>query len=108
MFHVARAGDLACIDATGDVEAWVSSQLEFMRTDAAREFERPMRDGRVLLVRTRPAGEGGYVAISTDVTALKRAEKRLIDAVESMSDAFVLWNEEDRLVLCNTAYAAMF
>jgi signal transduction histidine kinase len=89
-------------------EAWIARQRQALKGGKAAEYERRLADGRTLLVRAQPTAEGGHVAITTDVTALKRAEKRLIDAVESMSDAFVLWDADDRLALCNSAYAKMF
>ena len=95
------------IDAP-DREAWIRENLHKTRLAHGSEFERQLADGRTLLIRRQATPEGGHVSIFTDVTALKRAEKRLIDAVESMSDAFVLWDADDRLVLTNSAYAKMF
>jgi len=92
----------------GDTEAWIARQRNALNGGKAAEYERRLADGRTLLVRAQPTAEGGHVAITTDVTALKRAQKRLVDAVESMSDAFVLWDADDRLVLINSAYARMF
>ena len=51
------------------------------------------------------------VGIVIDITAQKladrlnqEAELRLKDAIENISEAFVLWDAENRLVLCNTKY----
>ncbi len=103
-----RANALIGMDAEADPERWVRAELDRWREGRIDEYERALADGRTLLVRTQPTAEAGRVAITTDVTALKRAQKRFIDAVESMSDAFVLWDAEDRLVLCNSAYVKMF
>lgn len=53
----------------------------------------------------------GYRGVAEDesVTVLARqraesAEERLIDAIESISGGFALFDREDRLVLCNKAY----
>jgi PAS domain S-box-containing protein len=53
----------------------------------------------------------GYRGTGTDVTAEHEAEararlaqERLRDAVEFMPDGFVLYDAEDRLVLCNSSY----
>ncbi|WP_165585306.1 ATP-binding protein [Roseococcus sp. SYP-B2431] len=35
------------------------------------------------------------------------ASRRLVDAVESLPDGFVLWDAEDRLVVCNSRYRAL-
>lgn len=46
-----------------------------------------------------------------DITALKRAEdarkrseQRLVEAIESISEGFVLYDARDRLILCNSRY----
>jgi two-component system cell cycle sensor histidine kinase PleC len=51
------------------------------------------------------------VGIAIDVTAQKiadrlnqEAELRLKDAIENISEAFVLWDSDNRLVLCNSKY----
>lgn len=35
------------------------------------------------------------------------ASRRLVEAVESLPDGFVLWDAEDRLVVCNTRYRSL-
>ena len=67
----------------------------------------PFGDGR--------GGTMGFFAISNDVTATRRADavaeqshRRLVDAIESLSDAFALFDAEDRLVLCNGRYREMY
>ncbi|HWB48639.1 MAG TPA: ATP-binding protein [Stellaceae bacterium] len=58
--------------------------------------------------RTR---DGGIVGIRTDITERKRAEEdlkaarqQLIDAIESISESFVLFDKDDRYVLTNSKY----
>ena len=53
----------------------------------------------------------GYRGIGRDLTLLVRAEKhaaiaqsRLMDAIESIRECFMLLDPEDRLVLCNSRY----
>ena len=57
----------------------------------------------------------GYRGTSTDITdqrvaeeALVESEARLSDAIESISEAFVLFDSEERLVACNGHYREMF
>ncbi len=38
----------------------------------------------------------------------RRMHERLIDAIESISDGFVLYDADDRLVLCNSKYRDLF
>ena len=63
-------------------------------------------------------GDGGGVAIhgvALDVTEERHAqtraqaaETRLRDAIESVSEAFVLWDRRGRLLMCNNAYRDIF
>jgi PAS domain S-box-containing protein len=53
----------------------------------------------------------GYRGTGVDVSDLhlaeqarKRSEQRLVDAIESISEGFALYDADDRLVLCNSRY----
>jgi len=62
--------------------------------------------------------QGGFariIGVALDVTEerlaqarAQAAESRLRDAIESVSEAFVLWDRHDRLVLCNQNYCGFF
>ncbi|MBD8553148.1 PAS domain-containing protein [Rhizobium sp. CFBP 8762] len=65
---------------------------------------------RAQLIRTA-SGRVHLIGIAMDVTEQHRlaqryaeADQRLADAIESTSEAFVLWDKNDRLVMCNTHY----
>jgi two-component system cell cycle sensor histidine kinase PleC len=78
-------------------------------------------DGRWLWLRARcelarQDGEAGLhlIGIAVDVTEQKSlvektvaADLRLRDAIETIPEAFVLWDAEDRLVLCNSNFQAL-
>ena len=60
-------------------------------------------------------GNVKLVGIAMDVTNERQAEaarvqddKRLREAVESLSEAFVIWDRHDRLVLCNEKYRTLY
>ena len=64
------------------------------------------------------APEGGYariIGVALDVTEerlaqarAQAAETRLRDAIESVSEAFVLWDRQGRLLMCNKNYRSFF
>jgi two-component system, cell cycle sensor histidine kinase PleC len=64
------------------------------------------------------APEGGFariIGVALDVTEerlaqarAQSAESRLKDAIESVSEAFVLWDRQGRLVLCNRNFRSFF
>ncbi len=65
-----------------------------------------------------PTESGGFrriIGVAFDVTEerlaqsrAEAAEVRLRDAIESVSEAFVLWDRGGRLLMCNRAYATVF
>ena len=57
----------------------------------------------------------GFVAMATDVTHVKRAEREmqkaealLRGAIDAVNEAFVLFDADDRLVFCNDKYREMY
>jgi two-component system cell cycle sensor histidine kinase PleC len=97
--------------------------------DLRREIERHLRDGKMHFdqtVRLRHV-DGHYVSLKLrghigrepdtgelsltavantdqDVPGSPDANARLRDAVETISEAFVLWDAQNRLVMCNSKY----
>jgi two-component system cell cycle sensor histidine kinase PleC len=75
-------------------------------------------DGEILWVRLRgevvrrpETGQRHLIGIVTDITEQKAqaaadvlADVRLRDAIETISEAFVLWDADNRLVVCNSKY----
>ncbi len=82
------------------------------------EFRMRAADGRWVwlhkraeLVEDEATGRLCLVGIAFDVTDRKReveasatADQRLREAIEAISEAFVLWDSNNRLVLCNSKY----
>ena len=82
------------------------------------EFRMRAADGRWVWLRKRAeivedeeSGSSSLVGIAFDVSDRKReaeasatADQRLREAIEAISEAFVLWDSDDRLVLCNSKY----
>jgi two-component system, cell cycle sensor histidine kinase PleC len=85
-------------------------------------FRVPQDGGRSTWVDARGQGygsaSGGYshiTGVALDVTEervaqarAQAAENRLRDAIESVSEAFVLWDRSGRLLLCNRNYREFF
>jgi two-component system cell cycle sensor histidine kinase PleC len=67
---------------------------------------------RVRCELSQGAGDGAHlIGIAVDITEQKslaektvEADLRLRDAIETIPEAFVLWDAEDRLVLCNSHF----
>ncbi|SCW80050.1 two-component system, cell cycle sensor histidine kinase PleC [Ancylobacter rudongensis] len=87
-----------------------------------RVFRMKHADGHWVWLRARaevvpqPNGEPPHlVGIAVDVTEERRlaertatADMRLRDAIESISESFVLWDASNRLVLCNSRFQSLY
>lgn len=83
-----------------------------------RAFRLRRTDGSWLWFRVRAevvdrpeTGSRHLIGIAADITEHRRlventltADLRLRDAIETISEAFVLWDSENRLVMCNSKY----
>ena len=90
-----------------DVETEVREQVARFGDRYIGEAVKP--DGTSLEIVRNPVPGGGCINMYTDVTERKKAEAlveqsraRLADAIESISDGFALWDQDDRLVMYNT------
>jgi two-component system sensor histidine kinase/response regulator len=60
-------------------------------------------------VRDPQSGEPvEFVSTVRNISRRREAEVRLRDAVESISDGFVLWDEDWRFVMCNSRFRALY
>ncbi len=107
-------------EAIGREEEWARDRL------AAHRSQSPLRqtlaDGTVLQIMDRRTADGGRVGLRVEVTDLHRAREaaraaeadatraraQLVAAVEALQDGFVLFDSEDRLVMCNSRYREMY
>jgi len=53
-------------------------------------------------------GQRGIVYWLTDITQVKEAEMIARDAIESISEGFVFFDSDDRMVICNEQYKKLF
>ncbi|MBI3706475.1 MAG: PAS-domain containing protein [Proteobacteria bacterium] len=102
--------------AYGDMteEEAVASRLQVFRRHEDYVRQRSLPDGRTIKIRGTALRKGGFVIFCGDVTQRLAAEKRavathrrLLDAIECSSEGFALFDNEDRLVLCNARYREM-
>jgi len=111
----ARAGRFPA--GVGREEEYVRDRLAEIRRTTGEVFEVERADGVWLAARDQRTREGGIVSLRVDITRVKLAEAalreseaklaaahaRLGDAVESLASPFMLWDAEERLILCNRA-----
>ena len=101
-----------------NIEGMIEELLRGERSVFNPEFRMRHEDGHWVWLRARAALAPGdspnaphLIGIVFDITAQKQSDKmnldaelRLKDAIENISEAFVLWDTENRLVLCNSKY----
>jgi PAS domain S-box-containing protein len=98
------------VSATKKDAKWIEKRLRSMNNETV---EVELQDGRWLLLSCHPTSEGGQVVASADITDQKRREaefrharETLEDAIEALSEGFVLYDADDKFVLCNSQYKA--
>ena len=96
-------------------ERAVARLREFGRSPHEIQFERKRPNGGAIEVRAAPMPGGGIIITSTDVTERRRAqaeqsrsEQLLRDAMDAIDEAFVLFDNEDRIVFCNEKYRSTY
>ncbi len=101
---------------------WIAEAIRERNLDKQTQSTFRFGDGRWMMRRTLRTDDGGLMAITTDISALKRhearlekskvaaeaAERRLQSAINALHDGFVLWDKDDRLVVCNDAFRRQF
>jgi signal transduction histidine kinase len=98
----------------GSGESFLKQRLDY-RSRLKGDQEIRLPDGRLITTRERRLARGGFVSIQADITELKETQERLrkseqllLDAIESLDEGFVFFDEEDRLVVANSTYKRMY
>lgn len=98
------AGSAAAIETTGKRLETTGRRLD------GKNYPVEMSLSEVII-----EGSSSYTVILRDLSEQKaaaakveQAETRLVDAIESLPDGFVLYDADDRLVLCNSKYREFY
>ncbi|WP_375257004.1 PAS-domain containing protein [Citreimonas sp.] len=84
--------------------AWRARMIDRWNADPIPDVTLRLWDGRFVQVSDRRRPEGGIVTLGVDITALMR----MWSAVEELPDGFVMFDAEDRLVMCNQRYRELY
>ncbi|ACB35797.1 multi-sensor hybrid histidine kinase [Leptothrix cholodnii SP-6] len=99
-----------------DIEAKIRTIVDRARSPVVQhQFERVRPDGTSLEIRGGPLPAGGFVTTYTDISARRKAEAEvqrsaqlLRGAIDTIDEAFVLYDPDDRLVFCNDKYRRIY
>ncbi len=93
----------------------LADRLSQVQQGMALQVERTRPDGTVLDIRSAPMPGGGFVTTFSDITDRHRAQAQsmqnmqlLRGAIDSIDEAFVIFNADDRLLYCNEKYRRLY
>jgi len=99
----------------GGVDYLVQERYELLRSREATSSEITLPSGLQLQLDRQPLDDGGTAIVFIDVTERNKSEAELqksrallIDAIESTSDGFSLFDAENRLIICNTPFKELY
>jgi two-component system, cell cycle sensor histidine kinase PleC len=106
----------------GDLAALAQNAIEGEQSTIDYEFRLRNSAGEWIWLRARselvtdqPSGRRHLVGVALDVTEQKTlaeisatADQRLREAIDAISEAFVLWDSSNRLVLCNSKFQRLY
>lgn len=89
--HLVTRGEYGTVD---DIEDAVRARVETALAFKPHYMERTRANGRTISVEGSPLPQGGWVAVYTDITRVKRQEALLRARSEELSDQLVSYSEE--------------
>jgi PAS domain S-box-containing protein len=112
--HAASAKHLLPDGSAAEHAAWIAARACHHRLGGA-PLEIVQPDGRVIEIAEAAMPSDGFVATYRDVSAARRAERELREAkttldqaLDAMSDGFVVFDADERLLVWNRRYLQMF
>ncbi|NJM91602.1 MAG: PAS domain S-box protein, partial [Rhodospirillaceae bacterium] len=100
--------DVTAVPVLLDRETWIRQRIERHRNPSDEPFEQQTTDGKWFRVFERRTADGGCLGIWTDISALKNAEARVRDAIESINEGFALLDADLRFVMVNSNFVGMY
>lgn len=89
------------VDLQGeDPRGWQLRMLSRWKSDPIPNETLRLWNGRFVKLRDRRLPDGGVVSLGVDITELMR----MWSAVEELPDGFVIYDSDDRLLMCNAPY----
>ena len=82
----------------GDVETLVAKRVDSLRNPSGKSFEDRTPDGRTYRIGRSRVASGGTVTVMTDVTELKDAETKLLEAIQQTREANQLVTEKNQML----------
>lgn len=87
-----------------DTDRWIDAMCDRIAADDIPPVELALQSGRWIRLEDRRARDGDRVSLAIDITS----EMRLRAAVEAIPDGFVIFDNQDRLIMCNQQYRNIY
>ncbi|MGR3757244.1 MAG: PAS-domain containing protein [Tranquillimonas sp.] len=91
-------------DPEGPPDAWRDRMRARWRQDPVPDVTLRLWDGRFVKLVDRRTPDGGMVSLGINTTEMMR----ICAAIETIPDGFVLFDQDDRLVMCNRRYRELY
>jgi PAS domain S-box-containing protein len=101
-----REAMLLCLFAA--MLAWAASETDLARQMSGFMANHPQYHADALLIGTLALGIGALIVAARRANEGKRMAILLRDALDSASEGFVIYDQDDRLVLVNETYRRLF
>ena len=101
-------GEIADEAHGGNIEGYLARRRAQFSEGDFQPLDVPLSDGRIVEIKARRTPEGGWIALWTDATQARHATSRLEKAIEMSADAFAFFDHNDKLVVCNQEFAALY
>ena len=85
-------------------DLWITDMLARWDSDLIEPMVLQIRPGTWIRLIDKRAGDGDMVSLAINITE----EMRILAAIEAIPDGFVLFDREDRLVICNQNYRDIY
>ncbi|EPX83026.1 hybrid sensor histidine kinase/response regulator [Salipiger mucosus] len=93
------------VDLQGeDGQAWRARMLARWQVDPIPTEIIRLWSGRFVKIEDRHLPDGGIVSLCVDITELMR----MWSAIEELPDGFVIYDSDDRLLMCNAPYRRLY
>jgi len=96
--------DEGIIDPQGPPRDWVGAMVKRWHSDQPADVVLRLWNGQFVKLMDRRTPDGGTVTLGINQTE----QLRMWAAVETVPDGFVLFDPEDRLIMCNAQYREMY
>ncbi len=102
MLHL--LADEGIVDTEGPPGVWIDMMLRRWKEEKIRPQVVRLWNGQLIRLIDRRTPEGGIVTLGVDQTD----SMRMWEAVETIPDGFVLYDLDDRMVMCNARFKEIY